>query len=192
MRTMQPPPLLTLGYGKRSIDETMGLLKQHGVEILVDVRSVPWSRYHTDFTRNTLKQHLDRRGISYWFLGEELGGRPEDPTCYDDRGRVDYEACKCRPAFRRGIELLRAEWERGSRLALLCSESRPQECHRSKLLGVVLENDGVEVLHLEEDGSPVSQQQVMECLLGGQLSLFEDLPPASSVRSRGRYNRSGR
>lgn len=182
--------LLTLGYGKRSIDEAIGLLERHGVRYLVDVRSAPWSRYHPDFAHDALKGHLSARGITYLYLGKELGGRPDDAGCYDEQGRVDYEACRRRPAFRVGIDRLRAAWEQGQRVALLCSESRPQDCHRAKLVGVALAEEGIEVMHVDEDDGLVSQQEVMDRLLGGQLSLFEDLPAGKTVRSRGRYRQA--
>lgn len=181
------PLLLTLGYGKRTIGDALDLLQQHGVRYLVDVRSVPWSRYHPDFAHDALKKHLAAHDIAYLYLGEELGGRPNDATCYDEQGRVDYDACRRRPAFQRGIERLRTAWAQGQRVALLCSESRPQDCHRAKLLGVALEEEGIPVTHLDEDGAPLSQQEVMARLHGPQLSLFDDLPGGPAAKSRGRY-----
>lgn len=187
---MTPPPsplLLTLGYGKRSIGEAIDLLERHGVRYLADVRSAPYSRHHPDFSHDALKGHLAARRIVYLFLGEELGGRPDDAGCYDEQGRVDYEACRRRPQFRQGIARLRSAWEQGQRVALLCSESRPENCHRSKLIGAALADEGIEVTHLDEDGAPLSQQQVMDRLSGGQLDLFEDLPAGKAAKSRGRY-----
>jgi uncharacterized protein (DUF488 family) len=187
MMATRSPLLLTLGYGKRTIDVVVELLERYGVQYLVDVRSVPWSRYHPDFSHDALKGHLSAHDIAYLFLGEELGGRPNDAGCYDAKGRVDYEACRRRPAFRHGMQRLRTAWDQGQRLALLCSESRPQDCHRSKLLGVALAEEGIEVTHLDEDGTPMTQQEVMDRLLGSQLSLFEDLPSGKAAKSRGRY-----
>lgn len=178
--------LITIGYGRRSIDEVMGLLTRHGVRLVVDVRSMPWSRYQPDFSRDALKDCLGEHNVAYLFLGEELGGRPVEVDCYDDEGRVDYEACRRRPSFRRGIDWLRAALAQGQRMALLCSESRPQDCHRSKLLGVALAGEGIEVMHLDENGVLVGQWEVMDRLLGGQLTLFDDPPPAKAVRSRSR------
>lgn len=183
------PLLLTLGYGKRTIDDTVRLLEQHGVRFLIDVRSAPWSRYHPDFSQDALEGHVEAHGIAYLYMGAELGGRPDDPDCYDDEGRVDYAACRRRPSFQHGIERLSLAWEQGQRVALLCSESRPQDCHRSKLLGVELIEQGIEVTHLDEDGTPLSQQEVMDRLSGGQLSLFGDLAGGLATRSRGRYRR---
>lgn len=181
------PLLLTLGYGKRSIGEAIGLLKQHDVRFLVDVRSAPYSRYHPDFSHDALKEHLKAHGITYLYMGEELGGRPKDRSCYDAQDRVLYEVCRERPAFRRGIERLRTAWEQGRRVALLCSESQPENCHRSKLIGPALADQGIEVLHLDGDGAVVSQQDVMSRMEGGQPTLFPDMPAPKAARSRGRY-----
>jgi uncharacterized protein (DUF488 family) len=181
------PLLLTLGYGKRSIDETIVLLRQHDIGFLVDLRSAPYSRYHPDFSHDALKRHLSEHGIAYLFLGEELGGRPKDPACYDAQGRVDYAAVRTRPAFQQGIERLRTAWEQGRRVALLCSEARPEQCHRSKLVGAALVEEGIEVLHLDEDDTALSQAEVMARLQDGQMSLFADLVPAKAAKSRGRY-----
>src|SRR5437588_1132637 len=107
MAEKMSPLLITLGYGKRSIGEAIELLQQHEVQFLVDVRSAPYSRYHPDFSHDALKGHLTAHGIAYLFMGEELGGRPSDRSCYDDQKRVLYDRCRQRPAFRQGIELLR-------------------------------------------------------------------------------------
>lgn len=186
MMPVVSPLLMTIGYGQRSIDEVIDLLKQHAVHVLVDVRSVPWSRYQPEFSRTTLEDRLARHDLVYAWLGEELGGRPREAACYDSKGRVDYQVCRQRPAFRRGIARLRTAWEQGQRVALLCSEVRPQNCHRSKLLGPALMDAGMEVTHLDETDMIVSQREVMERLLGGQLTLFDDPPPAQTTRSRGR------
>jgi uncharacterized protein (DUF488 family) len=186
--TVTPSPLLlTLGYGKRSIAEAIELLERHGVKYLADVRSAPYSRHHPDFSHDALTRHLEAHDIAYLYMGEELGGRPNDPDCYDENGRVDYEACRRRQAFREGIERLRVAWEQGQRMALLCSESRPENCHRSKLVGAALTEEGVAVTHLDEDGTPISQEEVMDRLQSGQPSLFDDLQAEKSTKSRGRY-----
>lgn len=186
MMSVASPLLITIGYGQRSINEVIGLLKQHAVHVLVDVRSAPWSRYQPDFSRNMLEDYLARHDIVYISLAEELGGRPREAGCYDSQGRVDYQTCRRRPAFRRGIDWLCMAWKQGERVALLCSEIRPQNCHRSKLLGTALADTGIEVMHLDETDTIVSQREVMERLLGGQLTLFDDPPPAKITRSRAR------
>ena len=182
---MGSPILLTLGYGKRSIADVIDLLQQHDVRYLADVRSVPYSRHHPGFSHDALKAHLDTHHITYLFMGEELGGRPNDASCYDDKGRVVYEACMQRSAFRHGIERLQKAWQQDQRVALLCSEARPENCHRSKLIGVALKAEGLDVTHLDEDGTALSQQEVMNRLHDGQLGLFADQPIGKAATSRG-------
>lgn len=77
------PLILTIGYGKRSLEETIRILHERQVEFLIDVRSVPWSRYRPEFTREALRPVIEAAGIRYVFMGEELGGRPDDDACYD-------------------------------------------------------------------------------------------------------------
>lgn len=185
--TPDSPLLMTLGHGKRTIDDVIARLNEHHVAFLVDVRSVPWSRFQPDFSRDALQQRLPASGISYLFLGEELGGRPKDRTCYDEHGRVNYDACMRRPAFQHGIQRLKTAWEQGRRVALLCSERRPEECHRSKLVGKALVATGLDVTHLDENDALVTQEQVMSRAHAGQVELFPDLAIGKAARSRGKY-----
>lgn len=180
--------LVTIGHGKRSIGKMIDLLKNYDIAYVADVRSAPYSRYQPDFSHDALKRQLEAQGIGYLPMGEELGGRPDDPGCYDAQGRVDYDACRQRSEFKHGIERLRSAQEQGLRVLLLCSESKPENCHRSKLIGVALADQGIELVHLDEDDRLVSQAEVMERLSGGQLSFLPD-PPVQAARSRRRYAR---
>jgi uncharacterized protein (DUF488 family) len=182
---MSNRPLITLGYGTRSWDEAFGLLKLHGIGYVVDLRSVPWSRYRPEFSQDQLAAALRTHGIGYVFMGKELGGRPDDPSCYDEEGRVDYRACERRPAFRKGIKRLHDAWNEGHALALMCSEGRPETCHRVKLVAPALVAAGVEVLHLDEQGELRTQPEVLGRIQGPQTTLLED--PDVLLKSRNRY-----
>lgn len=175
-------PIYTIGYGQRTIDELAALLKEHGVECLVDVRTAPYSRFRPEFSRTALQAAIVEQGLRYIFQGASLGGRPDYPDCYVD-GKVDYDRIREKEFYREGIERLRKAAAQGMRVALMCSEGRPEECHRSKLIGVSLAALGIPVLHLDEDGRPTSQEEVMRRLTGGQLGLFGD----PSFTSRKRY-----
>jgi len=179
---MERPPLFTIGYGSRSLDRLAESLRGHGVECLVDVRSAPYSRFRPEFSRVNLEPLLGARGLRYVFQGDSLGGRPEDPDCYVD-GKVDYDQVRRRAAFQKGLDRLEKALEQGMRVSLLCSEGRPEECHRSKLIGVALAERGIAVAHIDEDGVLVTQEQVIERLTGGQLNLFGE----SGFTSRKRY-----
>lgn len=167
-------PILTIGYGLREIDEVVGLLRRHAVEYVGDVRSVPFSRRRPEFSRGPLSQTLRSENIRYVFLGDVLGGRPDDPSCYDEDGHVDYDRCKRSQIFDAGIERVETAYREAHALALLCSEGRPEDCHRSKLLAEMLVQRGVPVCHVNELGDLVEHEEVAAKLRGSQMSLMAE------------------
>ncbi len=169
--------ILTIGHSKHSLEEFAALLKQHGVTALADVRSAPFSRFHPQFNKDTLSNELKARGIKYVFLGRELGARSDDPSCYD-KGRVQYARLARTEAFRKGIERLR----RGAaehRIACMCAEKEPLECHRTLLVARALAAEGVEVAHIHADGTLERHAAAMERLLD-----IAGLPRQDLFRSR--------
>ncbi len=179
---METKAIFTIGYGKRELDEFIAMLKAHGINYLVDVRSYPYSKFKPEFSKDALSAALQREGIRYVFMGDLLGGRPDDQECYI-QGKVDYERLKSTEPFRRGISRLRTAWEKDLRLCIMCSEGRPEECHRSKLIGEVLEAEGIRVRHIDAEGNVVSQQAILQILTGGQGRLFDE-PFTSRKRYR--------
>jgi uncharacterized protein (DUF488 family) len=167
------PPIYTVGYGNRSLAEFIALLQQYEIRYLVDIRSQPYSRYHPNYSKATLEAALKQQGLHYVFLGDTLGGRPQDAACYVN-GKVDYAILRARPFYQQGIQRLRSAWEKQTRMVLMCSEQKPHECHRSKLIGNTLSELHIEVAHIDEAGQIKSQAAVEEMLSGGQLTLFDD------------------
>lgn len=96
---MEKKPLYTVGHGNRKINDFLKLLKEFKIEYLVDVRSLPYSKFNPQFNQNDLKFFLEENGIRYVFMGDSIGGRPEDKSCYDKEGKVDYEAVKAKDFF---------------------------------------------------------------------------------------------
>ncbi len=178
-------PVFTIGYGARAVDELIAVLRAHQINFLVDVRSAPYSRFKPEFSKDALERALKQQGIRYVYLGDALGGRPADPDCYVD-DKVDYERVKDKPFYQAGIERVQAAWQRGLRFVLLCSEGKPEQCHRSKLIGETLAGLGIPLAHIDEHDQLRSQEEVIQRLTGGQLSLFGDL----EFTSRKRYSRA--
>ena len=114
---MSQLPIYTIGYGAREIDAFLDVLKQYQIDYIVDVRSQPFSRYKPEFSRRPLEQELTNNKIRYVFMGDSLGGQPDDPSCYDEAGKVDYEKCRRRPQFLAGIERLYNAHEQQLRVA---------------------------------------------------------------------------
>jgi uncharacterized protein (DUF488 family) len=130
----------------------IGLLRQHGIEVLADVRSAPYSRYVPHFNARELKAAVTAAGLQYVYLGRELGGRPApDSGLYDAEGHALYGRIAETEAFRAGITRLKDGAAR-YQVAMMCSEEDPTECHRRQLVGRVLAREQVELLHIRGDG----------------------------------------
>jgi uncharacterized protein (DUF488 family) len=177
-------PIYTIGYGARSLAEFLDVLKANDIAYLLDVRSTPYSRFKPEFSKDALAQALREHGIHYLYLGSQLGGQPDDPSCYAD-GKVLYAMVVRLPAYRVGIARLERAWRQGRRVALMCSEGKPELCHRSKLLGQSLKEREIPVLHIDENDRLLSQDEVIERITGGQLNLFGE----QDFTSRKRYVR---
>jgi uncharacterized protein (DUF488 family) len=165
---MEKKPLYTIGHGNRKAPDFFDLLKEYGIEYLVDVRSVPYSRFHPQFNRNALESFLAQHDIRYVFMGDELGGRPKDVTCYCKDGKIDYEMLKGKDFFKNGIDRLKTAYDKDINLAIMCSERNPCECHRSKLIGQVLAADHIIVLHIDEQGKIKDHSTVISEISKGQ------------------------
>jgi uncharacterized protein (DUF488 family) len=142
------------------------------------VRSTPASRFSPQFNKNALAVSLAGRGIDYVFLGKELGGRPARPDMYTD-GRADYEKMAASPEFRAGLTQL-IEMAQRHRVAAMCSEADPLDCHRCLLVGRALAEAGLDVAHILASGEIASQAEIEDRLLKLERLADDDL----LVRSR--------
>jgi uncharacterized protein (DUF488 family) len=164
MSAMSPDfVVFTIGHSTHTIERFVGLLRQHGVTAVADVRSVPYSRFQPQFNRETLAAALKGRGIAYVFLGKELGARSEDKTCYEN-GQVQYRRLAKTEAFRSGLERVRLG-SGNHRITLMCAEREPLECHRTLLVGHELAASGVPVVHIHDDGRLESHADAMKRLV---------------------------
>jgi uncharacterized protein (DUF488 family) len=142
----------TIGHSSHPAEHFVGLLRGHAIQALVDTRSSPYSRYTPQFDRETLRELVTRAGLKYLWLGDTVGGRPRDESCYDAEGRVLYSRVARQPEFREAAaRILRGAED--LRVALLCSEEDPAHCHRRLLISRVLIAEGATVLHIRGDGT---------------------------------------
>jgi uncharacterized protein (DUF488 family) len=189
------PTLYTVGHSNHSEEKFFELLHQHGIEVLVDVRSQPFSRYNPQFNDGNLKRSLSEAGISYLFMGDALGGRPLGNEFLDEAGHALYHRMADSPEFLAGIERL-ARGATEYRVAIMCSEEDPAICHRHLLVTRVISGRGVDVLHIRGDGRVETEAQVAgqekQALLFAELadeswkslrSVSPKLPPPSSSES---------
>jgi uncharacterized protein (DUF488 family) len=163
--------LYTIGHSKHPIDKFIQLLKDHKIEVLVDVRSTPYSRFNPQFNKNALQQALQKQNIEYVYAGEDLGGRPKDPLCYkhhaipdkvgDYLHEVNFSKVMKRPWFLEGIQQL-LEVAGQHTTSILCSEENPANCHRHHLITGYLmrEHPEVTILHIRGDGSVLDAKSI--------------------------------
>jgi len=142
--------IFTIGHSNHPLERFLELLRRHRIEVVVDVRSNPFARYSIQFDSGALQRALRPEAIKYVFLGDRLGGKPEGQDFYDEKGYVLYYRLAQSPRFRQGLRELVAGL--GRRTVVLCSEEDPTDCHRRRLLGPVLAEEGVEVVHIRGDG----------------------------------------
>lgn len=172
-----PQILYTIGHSKHPIEKFLGLLKLHGIETIVDVRTHPMSRFNPQFNRKRLEEALAEQQIQYVFLGNELGGRPKGEQFYDEKGFVFYNRIAQSKTFEEGLKQLAALMEEKNsaaetkNVAVMCSEEDPESCHRKSLIGRALaKTPELTLRHIRGDGSAKDE---IAMLLGG-FSLDDD------------------
>ena len=155
--------VLTIGHSTHPWERFVALLRGVNVTAIGDVRSSPYSRHCPQFDREELREQLRRNGIAYVFLGRELGGRPADRSLYRD-GIADYERMASASELGKGLDRV-VDGARQHRIALLCSEQDPLDCHRTVLVSRRLAERGAAVEHLLADGGRKAHAAVEEELL---------------------------
>lgn len=170
MTSSSQNPLLTIGHSNHAPEHFQALLREHQIEVLVDVRSWPHSRYVEWADRGTLPALLAAVEAKYLFLGDQLGGRPDDGAFYDRDGYVLYARVAASQEFRMGIERLKRGVNQ-CRVAVMCSEENPETCHRRLLVAKVMLDEGHAVTHIRGDGRCEAESGPIHLSAG---SLFDD------------------
>lgn len=173
--------IYTIGHSNVSVSRIVELLKLFNIQTLVDVRSSPYSQYNPQFNKEQLDHSIRTSGLVYKYAGDLLGGRPKDPTCYQDsiipEGHADYlhlvnyPIVMTKDFFLIGIDQILNLAHEG-RVAVMCSEEDPAICHRHHLIGRYLTSQGVNVLHIRGSGDIVKDQY---------LPNLSDEPPAEQL-----------
>lgn len=150
--------LFTLGHSTKSWQEFVDLLKEHQIKVLADIRRFPGSRRYPHFGQGNMRARLQEgEQIRYVHL-EALGGRREPLTesgrnaGWHSRSFRGYADHMSSDEFRNGIEQLLGLCQDGSRVAIMCAEALPRQCHRilvSDYLACILH---LQVLHIMSDG----------------------------------------
>ncbi|GAC1447558.1 MAG: DUF488 domain-containing protein [Ktedonobacterales bacterium] len=150
--------LWSIGHSNLSIERFVELLREHRIALLADVRTAPYSRHWPQFGREELAHSLKAAGVTYTFLGRELGGKPDDPTLRGPHGLPDYDAIAATPLYQTGLARLMTLGA-AQRVAFMCSEGDPARCHRERLVARSLRAAGWRVNHILSDGTIQGETQ---------------------------------
>ena len=179
----------TIGHSNHSARRFIDLLQGAGIECVADVRSTPFSRRNPQFSQKALAASLKDAGIEYWFLGDALGARPKDPDCWED-GKVSYARIAASAAFQEAIQALIDE-SHAKRIALMCAEKEPLDCHRTILVGRALARRDPELAHIHADGR-IEPHTELEARLLHVAKEHVDLLSSRDVALARAYDKRGR
>lgn len=185
--------LYTIGYATKPIEVFVQQLKQYQIDVVADIRSVPYSKVFYDYHQEAIRDYLKQHAIQYVFLGEELGPRSKDDSHYDANGQVQFDRLMQSALFQQGINRLRVGVEKGLNIAMMCAEKDAATCHRSLLVGYFLARNGfnqdqqtMDIVHIAHNGNTENQQQ-LEQRLTQQHSVEGDLFLSPQQRQQQAY-----
>jgi uncharacterized protein (DUF488 family) len=147
----QPKQCFTIGYGNYPIEQFITVLQKISIDVIIDVRSSPYSRFNPHFNREKLENSLREDNVDYWYMGNKIGGRYSHPNLLFPDGTVNYRKVQDTEKFQEGINDLLSIISSGKKIALMCAEKEPERCHRFALISPVLQSKAISVIHICHD-----------------------------------------
>lgn len=157
--------IYTVGHTKHSIEAFVELIRAYRINCIVDVRSTPFSKYTPQFNENNLKLDLNKRGIYYIQMGKEFGARRINKNLYTPEGYLDFEKTRQDNEFLNGIERIKQGCNKGFKIALMCTEKDPFDCHRTIMVSKGLKDNGFKINHILPNKEVQSQERIEDRLL---------------------------
>lgn len=164
----------TIGHSNQSLDDFYEMLQSQGITCVIDVRSMPYSKYTSQFNKESILSFLKQKDILYAHFGIEFGARRED--CLIERTvirnkhqvhqlQVDFLEGMKTQNFLHGVDRLAKAVSCGFKVALMCSEANPLECHRFSFLSRYLYEHDWDVEHIirnSNGGVETEQHAILE------------------------------
>ena len=151
--------LYTIGHSTYPVEHLLELLRLYEVQYVLDVRSMPFSRYAHQYNANEIGPYLQERGIAYFDMGRYFGARQPDRKYYSKEGYLDFEAFRASDLFKKGKDNVKKGLEENN-IALMCTEKHPIDCHRAIMVARGFELDGVDVKHILHDKTCLTQKEL--------------------------------
>lgn len=174
--------IFSIGHSNHPFEKFVTLLKHNHIEVVVDTRSQPYSKFAPHYSSGSIETLLKKEGIDYLFLGRELGGRPQEAEFYDSEGHVLYWKLANTSKLKDGVQRLEEE-AKARRVAIMCSEEDPTCCHRRLLVGKVLSGRGTDLEHIRSDGKVQSENELVPAGIQNDLFTPSEKAVWRSIRS---------
>lgn len=155
----------TIGYAHHTQESFLSLLQQYGIQYVIDVRTMAYSKFHPQFNKEPLKCFLNNHGIMYRQMKEAFGIVRPNSMLLNKEGYLDFTKIAQLPEFKEGIKQMIRGLEKGYHIAFMCAEKAPSDCHRSTLVARALKEKGYEVHHILWDGTIETQEMLETSLL---------------------------
>ena len=175
MKQGQKQCAYTIGYAHHTQESFLSLLKQYGIEYVIDVRTMAYSKFHPQFNKEPLKYFLNSNGIMYRQMKEAFGIVRPNSTLLNKEGYLDFTKIAQLSEFKEGIEQMIRGIEKGYHIAFMCAEKSPSDCHRSTLVARALKEKGYEVHHILWDGTIETQEMLETSLLDKYFPMREQI-----------------
>lgn len=157
--------IYTIGHSNYSIEGFVNMLRKYEIDVVVDIRGTPYSKYNTQYNKEALCNSLKELGFKYIYMGSEFAAQRDNKLIYTWEGYSDFEKVINEPSFINGVERLKKGLAKGYRIVLLGAKQDPVNCHRFALVGRELYKRGFNVKHIEDDLSTSSQLELEERML---------------------------
>lgn len=159
------PIIYTIGHSNHDINYFLEMLNKYEINCIIDIRSVPSSRFNPQYNQTNINRFLNENGVEYLHLPKEFGAWKSTPELLDSDGILDFEKVIESKSFKNGLEIIKNCISKGLRISLMCSEHDPLSCHRFSLVSIGLENVGFNIMHILRDKSLMSNYDLKNTLL---------------------------
>lgn len=172
--------LYTIGYSGYKVEEFLSVIKERAISTVIDVRSVPYSQYHSDYNKEVLKAFLNTNRVHYRNYAKEFGAQQISKIFYSPNGYLDFDIFTKSEEFLSGIGKLKSGMDSGYTFVLMCAEKDPINCHRAIMVAREFQKNDYNIVHLLPDGNEQSQRDIETRLLERyfpnrkQLTIFEN------------------
>ncbi|HBG6317361.1 TPA: DUF488 domain-containing protein [Clostridioides difficile] len=157
--------IFAIGHSNYPYDKLINMIKKYDINCVVDIRETPYSKYNIQYNKEAFNESLRNSGFLYIYMGKEFGAKRTNKDVYTQEGYADFEKVAKEDIFLNGIERLKKGCQMGYRIVLLGAMQETIRCHRSILVGKVLNKEGFDVKYIMHEGNLAYQEDIEESLL---------------------------